>query len=168
VDPGQSCVVVLVEDNPDHGELIKICLLQHTAVSRVVHLKDGDEAINFVLQFASSDVESTSLPDLMLLDLKLAKGSATDVLCTIRKSEEWKKIPVVILTSSEADRDVREAYQSGANGYTVKPLDFGSLQQLISDICSFWLVWNHIDSPPVSVQQKSDTNGLSVKTIHSV
>jgi two-component system, response regulator len=146
MNPGRS-LIVLVEDNPDHAELTKTCLLQHTAVGRVVHFKDGEEAADFVLQpgFPSDD-GSTSLPDLILLDLKLPRVSGIEVLRTIRKSEQLQKTPVVILTSSEADRDVREAYRSGANGYTVKPLDYSRLQQLISDICTFWLVWNHAPS----------------------
>jgi len=139
----------LVEDNPDHAELTKSCLAQYAMAGRVVHLTDGSEAIDYLMPPGGApDTARSPLPALVLLDLRLPKVGGLEVLRTMRKSDRLRLLPVVILTTSEAERDVREAYECGANGYAVKPIDYGQLQQLIADICSFWLMWNRL--PPIA------------------
>jgi CheY-like chemotaxis protein len=123
VYPKQS-LILLVEDNPDHAELTRSCLVQHVMAGRIVHLTDGNEAIDYLMQSATaSDATGNPLPALVLLDLRLPKVGGLEVLSVIRNSDRLRTLPVVILTTSEAERDVRKAYEFGANGYAVKPVE---------------------------------------------
>jgi two-component system response regulator len=152
--PKQS-LILLVEDNPDHAELTMSCLSQYAIAGRVVHMTDGNEAIDYLIHSAAaSEVEPNRLPALVLLDLRLPKVGGLEVLRTIRRSDRLRMLPVVILTTSEAERDVREAYEFGANGYAVKPIDYDQLQKLIADICTFWLMWNRLPSGAVAVEER--------------
>ncbi len=142
----KSSLVLLIEDNPDHAELIKSCLLQHPQVREVVHLVDGDLALNYMSEqssCAASDPTNCRVPDLILLDLRLPKIDGLEVLRRIRMREIFSGTPIVVLSTSDAKQDIMEAYRVGANGYAVKPLDFVQLQKLISDTCSFWFGWNY-------------------------
>lgn len=141
-------LIMLVEDNPDHAELTKCCLEQQAPSSGVIHLTDGSEVIDYLLKRdIGAQALTNPLPDLVLLDLRLPKVGGMDALRAIRGSRELPRIPVVVLTSSDAANDLREAYTCGANAYTVKPIDYEQLQRLIGDICTFWLGWNRV--PPV-------------------
>jgi two-component system response regulator len=152
--PRQS-LILLVEDNPDHAELTKSCLSHYAMAGRVVHMTDGSEAIDYLMRSeAVSGIEPNPLPALVLLDLRLPKVGGLEVLRTIRRSDRLRMLPVVILTTSEAERDVREAYEFGANGYAVKPIDYDQLQKLIADICTFWLMWNRLPSTAVAVEER--------------
>ncbi len=149
----KQSLIMLVEDNPDHAELTKSCLEQQATVGRIVHMTDGSEAIDYLLTCGAAASPRECLPDLVLLDLRLPRVGGADVLRTIRGVVEVPRIPIIVLTSSEADRDVREAYACGANGYTVKPVDYDQLQKLITDICTFWLVWNRQPSVHTTVPE---------------
>ena len=138
--------VLLVEDDPDHADLVTLSLMESPPKAKVVHhVSDGDAALDYLFRrgdFANPD--QSPRPHLILLDLRLPKVGGLEVLKEIRTSsdEKLRRIPVVVLTSSEADRDTAGAYDCGANSHVVKPVDYKKFQELVADLGYYWLVWN--------------------------
>ena len=138
--------VLLVEDDPDHADLVTFSLVESQPKATVVHhVSDGQAALDYLFrrgEFANPDLSPR--PHLILLDLRLPKVDGLAVVREIKTSsdEELRRIPVVVLTSSEADRDTAAAYDCGANSYVVKPVDGDKLRQLVADLGQYWLVWN--------------------------
>ncbi len=136
-------VGLLVEDNMAHAELVQRSLKDHQVANKVIHLTDGEMALDYLLQRGSyADSEQHPRPSVVLLDLRLPKVDGLEVLKTIKTSEELQGLPVVILTTSEAEQDVAHAYESHANSYLVKPVDFQMFQELMEDLGFYWLSWN--------------------------
>ena len=136
-------VLLLAEDNADHAELVLRCLEAQPIPYRVVHLSDGEAALNYLTRRPPfADPAAAPTPRLVLLDLRLPKVDGLDVLRAIKASPELRHIPVVILTTSAADRDVAGAYAAHANSYLVKPLDADRLERMIQDVGRYWLEWN--------------------------
>ncbi len=124
--------VLLVEDNPVDARVALRTIEAWETPSTVTHLDDADVALAYL-------IEPTSLaPDLVLLDLNLPSGTGHDVLAEIRQSERHARVPVVVLTTSEADEDVRRSYELGANAFISKPLDLAGWKQAFGDVESFW------------------------------
>ena len=138
--------VLLVEDDPDHADLVTFSLMESQPKAKVVHhVSDGDAALDYLYRrgdFANPD--QSPRPHLILLDLRLPKVDGLVVLKEIKTSsdEELRRIPVVVLTSSEADSDTATAYDCRANSYVIKPVDYEKFHQLVADIGHYWLVWN--------------------------
>ena len=138
--------VLLVEDDPDHADLVTFSLAESQPKAKVVHhVSDGDAALDYLFRrgdFANPD--QSPRPRLILLDLRLPKVDGLAVLKEIKTSsdEELRRIPVVVLTSSEADKDTAAAYDCRANSYVVKPVDYEKFHRLVADIGHYWLVWN--------------------------
>ena len=140
---GEPHLVMLVEDNLDHAELVIRNLSQHHVANKIVHVQDGQMALNYLFRRNDyADPSTSPRPHLVLLDLRLPRVDGLDVLKTIKNSEELQKIPVVILTSSEGERDIARAYSQCANSYLVKPVGFEKFHQLIQDLGFYWLGWN--------------------------
>ncbi|MGD2272245.1 MAG: response regulator [Desulfobacterales bacterium] len=140
---GEPLVILLVEDNPDHTELIKRTLADHRILNKIQHVSDGEEALDYMFRRGQyADPESSPRPHLVLLDLRIPKIDGLEVLTEIKNSDILKKIPVVILTSSEANSDIKAAYKSSANSYLVKPMAFDNFRQLMDDLGFYWLAWN--------------------------
>ena len=138
-----SKTILLVEDDSAHAELV-IRTLQGGGKRRIIHLGDGEAALDYLSrQGDHTDPANSPTPDLILLDLRLPKVDGLEVLHQIKSSPELRRLPVVVLTTSDADRDVRSAYEAHANGYVVKPDEFPRFSQLMDDVGSFWLQWNH-------------------------
>ncbi|HWY10440.1 MAG TPA: response regulator, partial [Bacteroidia bacterium] len=117
--------ILLVEDNMSDAELTIRALKKNNLANKLVHLKDGAEALDFIFahgQFSERKVENG--PKVILLDLKMPKVNGIEVLKKIKADERTKKIPVVVLTSSKEDPDIQECYRLGVNSYVVKPVDF--------------------------------------------
>ncbi len=129
--------ILLVEDSLDDAGLAIRALKKHNMANNLLHLKDGEEALNFIFS-----ENFTSLPKLILLDIKMPKISGIEVLQKIKSDPKRKKIPVVILTSSKEERDIVESYNLGVNAYIVKPVDFDKFMHAVSEIGLFWLVMN--------------------------
>jgi len=129
--------ILLVEDNPDDAGLAIHALKKHNLANNLLHLHDGEEALDYL--FSS---ELTSIPKVILLDLKMPKVDGIEVLRKLKEDERLKVIPVVILTSSKEDRDVIESYTLGVNAYIVKPVDFDKFVKAITEIGLFWLLLN--------------------------
>ena len=142
---GEPLIILLVEDNPDHAEMIMRCFEDHRLANELRHVSDGEEALDYLFRRGNySEPEKSPRPHLILLDLRLPKIDGQEVLKEVKNSAELVKIPVVILTSSELDGDVAEAYKRHVNSYLVKPVDFAKFQKLIDDLGFYWLAWNHI------------------------
>ena len=133
--------VLLVEDNPDDAELTIRVLKKHNLANNLVHLHDGEEALDFL--FAGGN---NQIPKLILLDLKMPKVDGIEVLRKIKSDEQKKVIPVVILTSSKEERDVVESYQLGVNAYVVKPVEFEKFVEAVAQLGLFWLILNQSPS----------------------
>lgn len=141
----QEIEILIVEDNPDDAELAIRALRKHHLANQVIHLNDGAEALDFLYgtgEYTGRDI--TRVPKVILLDLKMPKINGLEVLERIKAIQHTKMIPVVILTSSAEDPDVKKAYELGANSYIVKPVAFNSFAKIISDLGMYWLVINKV------------------------
>jgi CheY-like chemotaxis protein len=136
--------ILLVEDNPQDAELAIRALKKCMSVSQLVHLSDGQAALDFLLGTAA--VAALKPPKVVLLDLKLPKVGGLEVLREIRANERTKLLPVVVLTSSREDCDVAEAYRLGANSFIVKPVDFENFLEVVSHMGSYWI---HLNQAPL-------------------
>jgi two-component system response regulator len=136
--------ILLVEDNARDAELTVRALKKQNLANDLYIAKDGAEALDFLLckgKYANRDL--TDLPKVVFLDLKLPKVSGLEVLKTIKGDKRISKIPVVVVTSSSEEPDVKEAYRLGANSYVLKPLDFEKFMTALSKLGYYWLVVNY-------------------------
>ncbi|HKP58330.1 MAG TPA: response regulator [Polyangiales bacterium] len=134
-------LVLLIEDNDDHAELLRRALLNTGLPHELLRLEDGEQALGYLLGPAT-DLASRADCALILLDLRLPRVDGLEVLQELRRSGKDVRVPVVILTTSEADADIAAAYEHGAHAYVVKPADFTSFGELARDVARFWLGWN--------------------------
>jgi CheY-like chemotaxis protein len=135
--------ILLVEDNPTDAELTLRALKKSRMANRVVHVVDGEEALDFLFaRGAFSDRKIEHGPKVVLLDLKLPKVDGLEVLKIIKSDARTKIIPVVILTSSQEEKDMIQSYESGANSYIVKPVDFDKFMEAVNDLGMYWLLLN--------------------------
>jgi CheY-like chemotaxis protein len=142
--------ILLVEDNPSDVDLTKRALMKGHIVNELVVVTDGQEALDYLLGTgAYAGRETSDLPTLTLLDLKLPKVSGLDVLRRIRTERTTRRIPVVILTSSREEQDMAAGYDLGVNSYIRKPVDFEHFVQSVSQLGLYWLVLNE---PPPKVK----------------
>ncbi len=140
--------ILLVEDNPRDVELTLRALQKRNLVNRLFVVEDGEEALDFLFcrgKYAGRNL--TGHPKVVLLDLKLPKLSGLEVLQAIRSDERTRTTPVVIVTSSQEDPDIKTAYQLGVNSYVVKPVEFDDFVEAMSQVGLYWLLVNHYSSP---------------------
>jgi two-component system response regulator len=139
--------ILLVEDNPNDVELTLRALQKQNLASKVLVVKDGVEALEFVFAtgaFAHRKIENR--PKVVLLDLKLPKMDGIEVLTRIKNDERTRHIPVVMLTSSQEERDVLDTYNLGVNSYIVKPVDFSNFVHAVSELGLYWSLLNKVPS----------------------
>lgn len=140
---GKPFHILLVEDNEDHAELAIRAMRDLQLANIIHHVPDGERALDYLfMRGAYSDPEKNPRPDLVLLDLRLPRVDGLDVLKTVKSTPELLRIPVVVLTSSEAESDIIQSYDYHANSYIVKPLDFKLFTQQMKDLGFYWLGWN--------------------------
>jgi CheY-like chemotaxis protein len=140
---GEALLILLVEDDPDHAELVRRSLTDHRVMNRVRHLTDGQEALDYLFRRgAFADPASSPRPHIILLDLRLPRVDGLDVLKAVKQDPELRLIPVVVLTTSGAESDVAASYRSYVNSYLVKPAEFGDFHRLMGDLGFYWLGWN--------------------------
>lgn len=133
--------IILVEDNPSDADLTIRALKKCNVTNKILHLKDGQEILDYI--FADEEWNDTvRLPKVILLDLKMPKVSGIEVLRKLKADERTKIIPVVVLTSSKEDPDVKECYRLGVNSYVVKPLAFDEFAKAVSQLGLYWLLIN--------------------------
>ena len=144
---GRPLNILLVEDNPDHAELVRRGLEQFQIANLLYHVEDGEAALDYIFgQGSYTDRTQFPRPDLVLLDLRLPRVDGIEVLRQVKIHPTLHSMPMVVLTTSDAERDVTAAYEYHANGFVTKPVDFQRLSQLINDLGFNRLTWNR--NPP--------------------
>jgi len=139
--------ILLVEDNPNDEELTLRALRKANIANEVAIARDGQEALDFLFGTGKyAGRELPSMPAVVLLDLKLPKLDGIDVLQRIRADPRTRLVPVVILTSSSEDEDMVRSYQSGANSYVRKPIEFSAFANAVTQLGMYWVLINQI--PP--------------------
>ncbi len=136
--------ILLVEDSQNDAELTIRALKKRRLANNICHVKDGEEALNFIFangDFASRNV-SRDRPKIVLLDLKLPKVDGMEVLRRIRADERTKTLPVIIMTSSSEEKDIVEGYKLGVNSYIVKPVEFEKFAEAVEEVGLYWLLLN--------------------------
>lgn len=142
-----SGMVLLVEDDSDHELLTLRALRQYNLANEIEVVRDGQEAIDFL--FGKGDYakrDPSVMPQVVLLDLKLPKVSGLEVLQQMRADARTRSVPVVVLTSSDEERDIVDSYNFGANSYVRKPVDFIEFVESTRQLGVYWLVLNEV--PP--------------------
>jgi two-component system response regulator len=140
--------ILLVEDNPDDLMLTLRALRTHHIANKIVEAHDGVEALDYLFGTgAHAGRDLRDQPQLILLDLKLAKVDGLEVLRRIRSDPRTKLVPVVILTSSDEGRDIANGYALGANSFVRKPVDFNQFAESARQLGIYWLLLN--EAPPV-------------------
>ncbi len=139
--------ILLIEDNMNDAEMTMRSLKKSNVSNKVLHLKDGEIALEYI--FGTGQFEGRNInhkPKVILLDLKMPKVDGLEVLKKIKSDENTKAIPVVILTSSKEDPDIKTCYSLGVNSYIVKPVDFDGFHKVVAELGLYWVLTNQ---PPV-------------------
>lgn len=140
-------MILLVEDNPDDEALTLRALKKHHIGNKVFVVRDGAEALDFLFcTGAYANRDATDMPQVTLLDLKLPKVDGLEVLRRLRADPRTRLLPIVILTSSNEERDMIQGYKNGANSYVRKPVDFTQFLDAVKELGLYWLVLN--EAPP--------------------
>ena len=134
--------ILLIEDNPDHVELILKALRDNNVLNEVHVVASGEEAIDFLYQRGA--YANAARPGLILLDIKLPGMDGIEFLRRIKADPELKRIPVVMLTTSAGEKEIVESYNCGANSYIVKPVDFEQFAKVIKELKLYWVVVNSL------------------------
>lgn len=137
--------ILLVEDNPDDVELTLLAFKKYNLSNEIVVARDGQEALDIL--FPSEEKSKKSkLPDIILLDLKLPKVSGLEVLKEIKTHPETRIIPLIVLTTSNEDRDIRDSYRLGVNSYIRKPVKFDKFVEVVKQLGLYWILLNRVPS----------------------
>jgi two-component system, response regulator len=137
--------ILLVEDNPNDVELTMRALQKQNLANKVFVVSDGAEALEFLFATGNYSVrKAQEYPKVVLLDLKLPKIDGIEVLRKIKADPHTRDVPVVMLTSSQEERDVIETYKLGVNSYIVKPVDFSNFVHAVSELGLYWGVLNKV------------------------
>lgn len=140
-------MILLVEDNPDDEALTLRALKKHNIGNKVFVVRDGAEALDFLFcTGAYTERDANDMPQVTLLDLKLPKVDGLEVLRRLRADKRTRLLPVVILTSSNEEKDLIHSYKNGANSYVRKPVDFNEFLEAVRELGLYWLVLNRV--PP--------------------
>ena len=135
--------ILLVEDNPNDAELTIRALKKKNLANNIVHLKDGAEALDYIFctgKYAGRDIQNK--PKAILLDLKMPKVNGLEVLERVKADARTRSIPIIVLTSSNEDPDVRKCYDMGVNSYIVKPVGFDNFTKAVAELGFYWLLLN--------------------------
>ena len=135
--------ILLIEDNPQDAELTRLAFEQAHIGSSLVLKRDGVEAWEYLFPNGPTGPRVTELPQVVLLDLKMPRMDGLELLKRIRATDATRYLPVVILTSSNQDRDVIEGYRLGVNAYVCKPVDYANFANAVAQLGLFWLSVEH-------------------------
>lgn len=136
--------ILFVEDSPIDAELTLLALREENLANNVIWLQDGAQALDFIFaegEYAGRNMDNQ--PKLILLDLKMPKIGGIEVVKRIRGDERTKSIPIVVMTSSQEEKDIFDTYKLGINSYIVKPVDFDKFTKSVKEIGFYWLLMNH-------------------------
>jgi CheY-like chemotaxis protein len=143
--------ILIVEDDPNDVELTLTALADYNLANEVVVTRDGQQALDFLYCRGEFSTRAPGNPAVMLLDLKLPRIGGLEVLQQVKSDENLKTIPVVVLTSSNEEKDMMRSYRLGVNAYVVKPVDFHEFVNAVKELGVFWAVIN--EPPPGSVKK---------------
>ena len=136
--------ILFIEDNHHEAELTIRSLKKHNLANTLKHIDDGAEALVFIFcKGIYSDRVNSPYPKLIILDLKLPKVDGLEILRKLKADEQTRLIPVVVLTSSQEEKDVVESYRLGVNSYIVKPVNFETFSTAVADLGLYWFILNH-------------------------
>ncbi len=138
--------ILIVEDNPDDETLVLRALKKSSVTNKILVVRDGAEALDWLFREGAYEGRDNGDPAVVLLDLKLPKVDGLEVLRRIREDERTKRIPVVVLTSSNEQEDMIRSYDLGANSYVRKPVEFGAFSEAVNQLGLYWLLLN--EPPP--------------------
>ena len=137
----RNLVVMLIEDNDDHAELVAAALQVNNLVGNVVRFADAEAGLEYLYgEEQAADRKSYPLPDLILLDLMLPGMSGMEMLKVVRARQETKGTPVIVLTTSSQDKKIAQAYELGANSYIAKPIGHQDFVIKLAELNMFWSV----------------------------
>ena len=140
---GEPLLILYIEDDPAHAEIAMRNLKKSRFANQIIHLTDGQQAVDYLFRKGSySEPAASPRPHLILLDLRLPKIDGLEVLKILKEDSGLSSIPVVILTTSNAETDIAKAYDHHVNSYLVKPLDFENFSNLLESLGFYWLAWN--------------------------
>ena len=144
-----SFTFLLVEDDPAHAELVKRGFQEHGGAYKIIHLSDGEAALDYLFRRGLyADEHRSPRPHVVLLDLRLPRKSGFDVLEEVKAEPTLRDIPIVVLTTSQAREDAVRAYHLHANSFVVKPADFSKFSALVKELGQYWLRWNFCVKQP--------------------
>jgi two-component system response regulator len=153
--------IVLVEDNPNDAELAIRALKEYNFANKLMWLKDGVEALDFIFaQGQYADRSVVEVPKVVLLDLKLPLVDGLEVLEKVKSDTRTKNIPVVVLTSSSEERDIIASYNLGVNSYVIKPVDFDKFVDAVKEVGLYWMSLNQVGQ----LQRDTGTSGKCIST----
>lgn len=144
--------ILLVEDNPRDLELTLVALERSRLANDVVIARDGAEALDYLNCTGKYAGRARGNPAVVMLDLKLPKVDGMQVLEAVKRDEQLRHIPMVVLTSSKEEQDLLKSYSLGANAYVVKPVDFQEFLHAVQELGGFWAVLN--EPPPGSLRRR--------------
>jgi two-component system response regulator len=137
--------ILLAEDNPADAEMTLRALRRYNLANKVHWVKDGEEALDYMFRSgAYAGRDPALVPKLVMLDIKMPKVDGIEVLRRLKTSEETRTIPVVVMTSSNEERDVVESYRLGVNSYIVKPVQFEHFLETVAKIGLYWVITNRV------------------------
>jgi len=134
--------ILLIEDNDDDIELTKLAFNENKFANDIKVIKDGEEALNFLLRKDSTEMEELGRPTFILLDINLPKVNGLEILEHIKKDPFVKYIPVIMLTTSKQDEDIVKSYDLGANSYVRKPVNYQEFVETVNNLGIYWLAVN--------------------------
>jgi two-component system response regulator len=147
MEPFEQVEILLVEDSSIDAELTMRAMKSGGLANKLLWVQDGQEALDFMFRHGKYAGREDSIPRLVLLDLKMPRVDGIEVLKAIKADEKTKRIPVVVMTSSQEERDVAQSYDLGVNSYVVKPVDFTALTELARQAGYYWLAINRTPTP---------------------
>ncbi|MCK5669184.1 MAG: response regulator [Gammaproteobacteria bacterium] len=140
---GNPINILLVEDEEAHAVIVKRNLDDFKLANKIWHVTDGQAALDYLYRREDyAEPLSSPRPDLILLDLRLPRVDGLEVLKIVKSDPELVRIPVVVMTTSAAEKDITQAYDNYANSYLVKPLDLQQFMPMLKSMGFYWLIWN--------------------------
>jgi CheY-like chemotaxis protein len=140
---GEPFLILLVEDDPAHAEIVRRNLEDARVANRLVHVSDGQAGLDYLFHRGEfTDAEKFPRPGMVLLDLRLPKVDGLEVLRLTKADPSLNRIPIVVLTTSTAESDMARAYECQANSYLVKPVDLANFTAMMETFGFYWLAWN--------------------------
>jgi len=166
--PDRQVDILVVDDNPSDVQLMLYVLKNHGLGDRVQVAMDGAEALEFLFctgRYSERNIQNQ--PKVILLDLKLPLVDGLEMLRRIKSDARTRAVPVVVVTSSRAERDICESYELGVNSYIVKPIDFQEFSESVKSLSTYWLRLNQPPLLPDSFLQERRRNGGSGNEVHA-